>query len=70
MQLSQGLRQLLRQRAWRAPPGFGLDPGNRPKTMATWVHRVVKDHTRLVAKALPAKSFTRGSVLPPRTVAV
>src|SRR5438067_10579212 len=31
---------------------------------------VVKDHVELAASALPAKSFTRGSVAPPRTVAV
>src|SRR5437764_7016858 len=31
---------------------------------------VVNDHVELAASALPAKSFTRGSVAPPRTVAV
>ena len=29
-----------------------------------------KLHTRSAAKALPARSFTRGSVAPPRTLAV
>ena len=31
---------------------------------------VVNDHNTVEASALPARSLTRGSVLPPRTVAV
>jgi hypothetical protein len=34
------------------------------------VAAVVKDHETFDAKALPARSLTRGSVVPPRTVAV
>jgi hypothetical protein len=32
--------------------------------------RVVNDHVRSTANALPATSFTRGPLLPPRTMAV
>jgi hypothetical protein len=34
------------------------------------VASTVNDHVRLAANALPARSFTRGSVAPPFTVAV
>src|SRR4051812_25293920 len=39
-------------------------------TVGAVVLPLVNDHVRLAASALPATSFTRGSVAPPLTVAV